>query len=319
MTIGGQTGGGQTGVRPEIICLGSVFCDRVFDVPAIPRDGVKVLASGFREAGGGMAATAAVAIASLGAKATYFGRVGEDTTGFLLRDWLIEAGVEVSGMRIVPGAVTATSAVLVDPKGERLLAAFTGSGLVEDPDWLPLDRIEDAAAVLCDVRWPRGALALFGAARRAGVPSVLDAEIAPAETIDDLAAAADHIVFSGASLARHTGISDPHDALHAFRAPRARSIGVTLGSRGCLFLEAGRMVAIPGFDVSAKDTNGAGDVFHGAFALAIARGVPVAEAGRFANAAAAVKCAKGDGWRGMPTSADIEGLIEEQRRADIAR
>jgi sulfofructose kinase len=62
--------------------------------------------------------------------------------------------------------------------------------------------------------------------------------------------------------------------------------------------------------VNALDTNGAGDVFHGAYALALARGETALDAARFASAAAALKCRNGSGWGAAPTLADVHSLLE---------
>jgi sulfofructose kinase len=70
----------------------------------------------------------------------------------------------------------------------------------------------------------------------------------------------------------------------------------------------GDLLVIPGYEVAIRDTSGAGDIFHGAYALAVAEGRTVPEAARFANAAAAIKCTLGNGWQGMPTRQAVENL-----------
>jgi len=84
-------------------------------------------------------------------------------------------------------------------------------------------------------------------------------------------------------------------------------IGVTAGAAGfCWLSEKDKDVNhIPGLDVVAVDTLGAGDVFHGAFALAIGEGKDVAEAGRFANVAAGLKCAQSNGRDSIPSRAEV--------------
>jgi sulfofructose kinase len=66
---------------------------------------------------------------------------------------------------------------------------------------------------------------------------------------------------------------------------------------------------VPGFRVEAIDTLGAGDVFHGAYALALAEGRTVTEAARFANAAAAIKCTRASGRRGIPLRAEVDAWL----------
>ncbi len=307
------------GGKPQIICLGAVVYDQVFVVPAIPARPEKVLASAHRTSGGGMAVTAAIAARALGASVRFWGRVGADVEGEALRRMIAEAGVDVSSLRRAPGGRTAISGILIDPAGERLLAAYPGCGLGDDPSWLPLDLIAGAQAVLVDVRWPQGAMAALAAARRCGVPSVLDAELAQPETLLELCRLADHAIFSERALREFTGLDDPAGALAAAARDTEAQLGVTLGAHGSLLYRDGVVSRIPAYAVPVVDTNGAGDVFHGAYAVAIAEGVDPPGAMRFASAAAAVKCARGAGWSGMPARSDVEDLMKSEHHAHITR
>jgi sulfofructose kinase len=84
---------------------------------------------------------------------------------------------------------------------------------------------------------------------------------------------------------------------------------VTLGATGSLWWESGRARHLPAPRVQARDTTGCGDVFHGAYALAVAEGAPRGHAARFATAAAALKATRGDGWDGMPDRAAVAALL----------
>jgi sulfofructose kinase len=292
----------------RIISLGIVTLDQIWQVEAIPTRPVKFEASDIRDSGGGMAATAAVAIAALGGSPEFWSRVGADDTGDRLRRDLAARGVRVDGVRVIAGAATPSSAVIVDRHGERLLAVFRGRGLDLDPAWLPLDRLDGVGAVMADVRWAEGALALFDAAERRGLPRILDGDVGEPAALATLAEHADHVVFSHGGLAQFAG-KDGEEGLRR-AAHKVRGVaGVTLGADGFMWIEDGVLHRSPGFRVAARDTTGAGDTFHGAYALAIARGKSIAEAARFANAAAALKCAKGDGWNGMPTEGEVAALM----------
>jgi sulfofructose kinase len=302
----------------SVICVGTVVYDQVFWVPAIPSTPVKVIASAHGVFGGGLAATAAIAVASLGARSAFFGRVGRDVAGDALCGLLAEAGVDVGSLQRIEDGQTATSALLVDPTGERLLAAFPGR-LNACAEWLPLERIAESKAVLCDIRWPEGAIAAAQTARRLGIPTVLDADLAPAEAISKLVRLGDHVIFSERGLTAYTGLQDLSKALRQVRQETGALLGVTRGRDGVLLLQDDRFETIPGHRVSVQDTNGAGDVFHGAYALAVAEGASVLEAARFANAAAAVKCSLARGWHGMPRRAAVTHLIKDACDADFAR
>jgi sulfofructose kinase len=296
---------------PKIACCGGVVLDFIFEVERIPRIPEKVPAFAFREGGGGLAATAAVSIAALGGGAEFWGRVGDDAHGQRLVDLLRECGVTPFVERS-PGSHTPVSTMVVDRQGERMLAYFGGELLDDDPSWLPLGAMTTLDAVLCDVRWRRGAEAVLTEARARGIPSVLDVELAPPEDVAALTTLSDYNLFSTPALTRFTGIEEPQAAIRAAADRTQSSVGVTLGSRGFLWLENGRCSLQPAFRVRAIETNGAGDAFHGAFALSIARGDSLSHAARFASATAALKCTRRGGWDSLPSLSEVEALLAAQ-------
>jgi len=175
--------------------------------------------------------------------------------------------------------------------------------------WLPLERLGSADAVLADVRWPRAAEVALRCARQAGIPSVLDADLAPEDVTRTLLSLPDWAIFSQPALQSFTGTADAADGLLLAEASCSGSVGVTMGSGGFLWRENGALLHEPGFRIDVVDTLGAGDVFHGAFTLAIAEGQSVRAAGRFANAASALKCSKAGGRAGIPSRGEVERLL----------
>jgi sulfofructose kinase len=293
-------------VAATLICLGHAALDHIYRIEAFPPAPVKLRALAAFEVGGGMAATAAVAAARLGGRAAFWGRIGDDRAGEAIRAGLADEGVDVTGLDRIPGAVSSTSAIIVDAAGERLIVNHRGEGLAADPGRLPLGKVAAADAVLADLRWPEGALALFGAARAAGVPTVLDIDADPGPHLAALLRLTDHAVFSTLGLGELAPGADLATALAAARAAGARIAGVTRGADGFLWLDADDGVRHqPGFPVRAVDTTGAGDAFHGAYALAIAERQPTGAAARFAAAVAALKCTRPGGRAGLPTRAEL--------------
>ena len=297
-------------------CLGLASRDTLWRVEALPTEPVKVRASDVLEIGGGMAATAAVTVARLRGRAAYWGRIGRDAVGETILDELAAEGVDTAEVRRFDGCRSTVAAVLVDRAGERLGCSFIAAATPDDADWLPLDRIALFDAVLADTRWPPGAAAVLAAARRRGIPGVLDADISDAETLASLAAEASHTVFSAPALRRFSGCDDLAEALR--RCSRARPagavFGVTDGERGSLWLIGDRAQRIPAPSIHAVDTLGAGDVFHGALALALAEGQTLEQAACFAGAAAALKCKTFGGRRGTPRREQVDALLQEKER-----
>lgn len=293
----------------SIVCLGIAVRDLVFRVPELPPRPAKLTASSLRHEGGGMAASAAVAAARLGGRVAWWGRLGDDPQGHALVAELRQQGVEVMAS-MQPGTQTPTSAVLVSDNGERLLAVFRGR-FDDSPDWLPLDRLHGVQAVLADFRWARGAAALFDAARARGLPSVLDADVGDPDGVRALLPRVQHAVFSETGLAEAAGTDAVEPALERMHALGPAVVGVTLGERGSVFRLDGRVHRVAAVPVQARDTNGAGDVFHGAYTVALAEGQGVLDAVRWASTAAALKCRNGTGWAAAPDRPSVQQLLKD--------
>lgn len=292
--------------RPRVVCVGNVVRDEVFHVGLLPAAGAKTDVLLCEDRFGGPAATAAVAIARLGGRASFWGRVGMDPAGDAIAQALSRHGVDAEGLAAIPGARSIRSIVIVDGSGERGimvdrlgLPATAGQA----PDSLP----EDAAIVLADTRWPAGALAALALASQRKLPAVLDADGGSAADVERLVSRADHVIFSAQGAREFVGPGAPDDQLKRMKSLEARAIAITCGDMGSMWMIGGEIVAIPAFRVDARDTTGCGDVFHGAYALAVAEGRDMLWAARFASAAAARKAENGAGWEGMP---DRKAVIE---------
>jgi sulfofructose kinase len=301
----------------RVVCAGMSGMDRIMRVQRFATEATKIYAEGYDEVGGGPAATAAAAICRLGGEACLIGRVGDDPTGAAIRAELAACGVDVTALRVLPGAQSAGSNVTVDAAGERQITNFRGHGLDVEADWAAPEVMQGAGAALVDMGWWPGARRVLELARHAGIPSVLDADLGPDARAEGLLRLADHVVFSQAGLARMSEQDDPVRGLAwARRRLPGRYLGVTVGADGYAWLEDETLYRLPGHPIATVDTLGAGDVFHGAYALALAEGRTVALAAAFANAAAALKCARPSGRRGIPSRAEVDALlagIEETR------
>jgi len=137
---------------------------------------------------------------------------------------------------------------------------------------------------------------------------VLDAD-RPTQICDELFRIATHVVFSSECLCATTGRDDLAAGLAAVAATTSAFLAVTHGPNDVLWREGGAMRKSPVFAVDAVDTLGAGDVFHGAFTLALAQGHTLAAAIRFAAAAAGLKCTRLGGSRGAPRRGEVEALL----------
>jgi sulfofructose kinase len=294
---------------PRIACVGGAVLDLIYGVERLPSADTKLVARSVAESGGGMAANAAAAIARLGGSATWYGRIGDDEMGQHIVSGLEAKGVASFPHRI-PGTKSPHSIVLVDDQGDRAIVLYRPSGFDVDPKWLPLERICDAEVVLADNRWVPGAVRALEAARDRGIPAVLDADIS--DDLDGLSAvqASTHVVFSEQGLSGLFRTDDPAEGLR-LASRHAPFVAVTLGSKGVLWLDAdGRIRSLKALAVTAKETLGAGDVFHGAFALALAEGRTEEQALRFGAATAALKCERAGGRATFPTRSEVDAALQ---------
>ncbi len=283
----------------KICCVGITTLDRIFTLDTLPVEEGKYFASNFKEQGGGPAATAAVAIARLGAQADMIARVGDDATGSAIIKELQDEGVNTEHMIVIKGATSTQASIFVDKDGSRIIVSYPSKSLV--PDASALEKVDFSAydMVLADVRWPEGALMAFTLAQKAGVPTLLDGDITP-QSIDELVKLSSHAVFSKPGLLKYANMEDPMQALrHAGSNTKGR-VYVTLGADGYCHLDCDTIKHSKGFKVNVKDTTGAGDVFHGALAYALCDGMGTDDALRFAAAVAALKCTQPGGRSGIP-------------------
>ena len=297
-----------------VICLGCAFWDTIFKIDRIPDHGTKVLPETVIQAASGMATAAAITIARLGGNVELWARVGDDPEGdSFLRDMSRES-VSTGRVRRVPGARTAISTILVDSAGERLVVPYTDPALDADPGWLPLHEIAGASAVLVDMRWPEGAKAVLREARRHGVPTVVDADIAPPAVLRELISLADHVLFSEPALLSLTSSRSPQEALLEMASGLdAAVLGVTLGEHGAMTWQQdtnGVVRHFPSIPVRAVDTLNAGDIWHGTYVYGLVNGWDLARRVPMANAAAAMKCEHFGGRHGAPR---LPELLERSR------
>ncbi len=295
-------------VLSSVFCVGHAVQDFVFAVDTLPATAQKHRATGFDSVGGGPAASAAVAVARLGGRVELAARVGDDNVAAMIAEELQAYGVGCHYLRRFSGCRSSVSSVMVDGRGERLIVNYLDPQLPAAADWLPQRLPDGIRAVLGDTRWAEGAAWMFGRALEAGVPAVLDADL-PVPRHGELLQLASHLAFSAAGLADYAGHDDYEAALHHIAGATGAWCCVTLGAGGVFYVAANDSGHIPAFAVDSVDTLGAGDIWHGAFALALGEGRSELQAISFASAAAALKVQRFGGRGAAPTRAELEQFI----------
>ncbi|WP_299756008.1 PfkB family carbohydrate kinase [uncultured Boseongicola sp.] len=290
---------------PRIICAGLIAADLVFDVAEFPVKGTKNRATGSHMTTGGGALNAASTIASLGGDASLAGAIGDDASGAFLRKKMADRRIDDQFVSTIPRIPTSRSANMLTPDGDRTVINHRDSALIPCDFALPPEFQFDAALV--DTRWSEGAALIVKAARRIGKPAVVDAE-APVAHAAQVLALASHVVFSEQGLADYCGGSDAA-ALTLAQKRLGNWCAVTRGPLPVLCHDGRCLTEIPTYPTTAVNTLGAGDVWHGAFALALSNGCSENEAVHWANAAASLKVSRPIHDETLPTAAEVDALL----------
>jgi sugar/nucleoside kinase (ribokinase family) len=307
-------------IPPRILCIGIPVRDLTFRVSGVPGRGSKENATHLDEICGGNALNAAIGIVRLGGRASMCGPMGDvrETSSRFIFDKLAHEGIETNHLVHMPGLVTPISAVLVDPSGERTIVTFRDPELwkVHLPDTETL--LDDCAAILTESRCAEFCTDLCAEAQRRGIPVIVDVDRAMSLR-EGLLNASSHLVFSSEPLQETAGVTDDAQALKKIAKLTPSFLAGTRGARGTIWLDEDQAIQeTPAFPVHTVDTLGAGDVFHGAFALAITEKQELRQALRFASAAAALKCTRFGGAFAAPQRIEVEELLSESQGAGTA-
>jgi sulfofructose kinase len=299
-------------IPPRILCIGMPVRDLTFRIQELPERGLKVNASHFDEIAGGNALNAAIGIVRLGGRASICGPMGDsrETSAKYIFDKLAHEGIDTKHLVHMPGLVTPISNIMIDPSGERTIVTFRDPELwkVHLPDTDTL--LRDCDAILTENRCAEFCTDLCAEARKRGIPVVVDVDRAMSMR-EGLLTASSHLIFSSEALQATAGITDDAEALKKMAKLTHSFLAGTRGPRGTIWLDEQKQLReTPAFPVHTVDTLGAGDIFHGAFALAITENQDVPSALRFASAAAALKCTRFGGAFACPQRPEVEALLD---------
>jgi ribokinase len=263
--------------------------------------------------GGGPVGTALTAAARLGARAGYIGTLGDDQEGQFLRDLFVQDRIDVSRLRVRVDVGSNVCLILVEQATGR--RAILCHQRVSRGD-LALDEtdrryIQTARALHLDGQFLPAAIQAARWAGEAGTRVCFDGNH-PRPGLDELLPLVDWLVVAETFPAAYSGLRRESEAARALLALGPEVLVVTQGERGCQVWTAGEHFQVPGFQVEAMDTTGAGDAFHGGFIHAMLQGWDLRRATTFANAVAALNCRTLGGRRGLPSLEQVEELIESR-------
>ncbi len=317
--------------RYDIAALGELLID--FTDSGVSPSGMRL----FERNPGGAPANVLTAAARFGRRTAFLGKAGDDMHGQFLRQTLLDAGIDVSGLVLAEDVFTTLAFVVLNDRGERSFS------FARKPGADTCLRSEELnAAVLDSTRvLHAGSLSLTDEPARSATFAAVERAKASGAVISydpnyraalwpDVETAAGHMrsmvpyvdvmKLSDEETALLTGESDPASAAAVLLSRGVKCAAVTLGAEGALVAAADGMRTVPGFAVNAVDTTGAGDAFWGGFLhrmLALDKAPDqltvddAADCARWGNATAAVCVTRRGAIPAMPSPAEAEALLAE--------
>ena len=303
-----------------IVVVGSLNADLVTRLQRFPAPGETLTALDFQKFSGGKGANQAYAAGRLGGAVHMVGRVGNDGYG----EWLVEqlqgGGVDTSHVGRDDNAATGMAFINLDASGQNQIVIVGGANAAVSPDDVAASAklFADAGYVLLQLETPMPAVvAAARLAKASGAEVILDPAPA-AELPDELLQLVDWLTPNETELATLLRMpSPPSDAMDVDETARharalqhrgVKQVIVKRGEAGALWIGSDTQQVWSGFTVKAVDTVAAGDVWNGAFAVALSEGQAPENAGRFANAAAALSVTRAGAQASMPSRSEVDAL-----------
>lgn len=284
----------------DVFCLGHASYDQVMNITHHPSADEKLFASELVTCGGGPAANAAICVAKLGLKAGFGGYLGTDSYGNAHFQELTHEGIDTS--YIIRGSQpTPLSVALVKPDGQRSLINYKAATHALDSGALDFTALQ-TRIILVDGHEP--ALSAKLLAQHSQTPSILDAGSLNAGTKLLMSRVSD-LVCSEKFAVQYSG--SPLLALEQLAMTHPKVV-ITLGEKGLIWRRGTEQGHMSAPHITAIDTTGAGDAFHGAYAAALAMNLNWIDTLQFASIAGALACCH----MGARTS-----IADKQQHADL--
>lgn len=303
----------------RILLVGSVMMDLILRCERAPEPSESVLGHDYRNAPGGKGSNAAVAAARAGAKVSAYATLGKDTNGEYLLDCWKKEGVDTTHTLFKDGANTGFVAITLEDNGQNRLIIFRGANMLTPPDGLDKAFEDPFDAVLLQFEIPfetnKRAIEI---ANEKGVITVLDAGPAQPYDLENLPP----VTILSPNETETKALVGIYPADHAtcleaskklMERNKCKYVVLKLGDRGSYIYGEGLDVMVPPYKVEAIDPTAAGDAFTGVLAKAYVEMGDIVEACKYANAAGALTCTKLGAQPSLPTLAEIDGFLANQK------
>lgn len=297
----------------RIVGIGANVYDTLITTPFYPIEDTKLRASSVKECGGGPCATGLVASSKLGASAAYIGALAKDSGGeFLLAD-MKRFGVSTDFVDIVEGKSSFSSYIVLSEESASRTCVFNKANLPNfEIDEKKADAIRSAQVLMVDGNELDNAVNGAKIANESGTKVLYDAG-GLYEGIEKLLPYSDILIPSEEFAIGHTGADNAEEAAKIlFEKYTPEIVVITQGKNGGIIFDGEKVEKYPAFLVDAVDSNGSGDVFHGAFAFCVTMGYNYYKACVFSSAVSALKCTKLGARDGVPTFEETIEFLKER-------
>ncbi len=279
--------------RLDVISIGAILIDVIGIGKRLPEREEEVFLDELITMPGGSAANTAAACARLGLKTGFIGKIGEDDFGEFLKNDLKSEGVDTGELKKTEQKKTGTCLIVMDPKKERHMYAFSGAANLLTPEDINPWYVNSAKIVhLADLK---NIVPLIEAAKQAEGKTKVSLNPGGLiiglgyRKIRPLLMQVDVYISSKDEAAKLYKTDDPEKLAAKLMSEGIETVALTMGRRGCYVADEKQSKQIPGFKVKAVDTTGAGDAFSAGFLYGQSRGLSLEESARYANATAALK------------------------------
>ena len=290
----------------QVIGLGQACLDCLGRIPSYPHEDGKVELTDIQFQCGGPASTALVTLSRLDIKTAFFGSISDDPNGIEILKGLKEEKIETSSLKITPGYTSQFAFIAITEKtGQRTIFWHRGSVPHLKASDVDLRPFSQARILHLDDVMIEASMEAVHQAKAMGVKVVMDAGTMR-EGVKKLASLVD-ILIASENFAK--SLSGPHVspevALDALRQLGPKEVVITLGPNGSIGWDGGKVISQKAFPVEAKDTTGAGDVYHGAYIYGLLKEWDMAACMHFASAVSAIKCKEIGARKGIPHREEV--------------
>ncbi|MBE7060140.1 MAG: carbohydrate kinase family protein [Ruminococcaceae bacterium] len=298
--------------KNEIVGIGANVFDTLYTVEKYPTEDTKMRAESIKICGGGPCATGIVAASKLGASCAFIGNLSDDNGATFLKADFEKYGVDTDYIKIIPGYETFCSVLWLSKETtSRTCVFFKGNVPPTEIDETAKKTIADAAVLMIDGNDMAAAIEGAKIAKNNGTKVLYDAG-GLYEGVENLLPYADILIPSEEFSLGHTGAKTVEEAAKILYEKYSPEIVViTQGKKGGIIFDGEKSEKYPAFLVDAVDSNGSGDVFHGAFAFAVTKDMDYKKACVFSSAVSALKCTKVGAREGVPTYDETINFLKE--------